>query len=170
MAGGIQPGTIATSVDSILSENRQIDHVVEAIKSMGPDWEIRKSITIEDILGEPGEYSFLANGNSQRWESDGGWIYRNNKLVGVCENKWQASRKNACERAFRYLGVFRGDEAWRIFVSCEGPGFVNQFGGGATGPFIDIMNHAGATVLENEHDPDEYARRLREWLNRLANS
>ena len=165
MKGGIQPGTTASSAESVLSENRQIDLVAQVIREMGSDWSIRKSISIEEIMGYLGEYSRNANGESQTWFSDGGFIYYKDILVGVCENKWQVARANACERVCKYLTFMSGSQ---LFVSCEGPGFIRLDGGGSTGPLIDMLRFAGATVLENVTDPVEYKRQLYLWLNSLV--
>ena len=141
MPGGIQPGTCATSKESTLSEARQVDIVENVISSRGDDWRIEKSILIEDILGYLGEYSRLKNGKSQTYSADGGFVYYKNKLVGVCENKYQKTRQNACERACRYLLFLKPEQ---IFVSCDGPGFTRKDGQGSTGPIIDLFKHAGS--------------------------
>ncbi len=164
MAGGIQPGTVATSANSQQSEDKHTRLVAEVVESMGPDWEIKKSLTIEEITGHQNEYSRKANGKSQEWQSDGGFLYYRGKLVGVCENKWQKNRENACERAFRYLALFEGRQ---MFVSCEGPGFKKVDGGGSTGPTIDMLRFAGATVVENLSDEAEYRQHLKLWIESL---
>ena len=165
MKGGIQLGTTASSTESVLSENRHIDLVAQVIREMGSDWSIRKSMPIEEIIGYLGKYSRNANGKSQAWFSDGGFIYHKDILVGVCENKWQAARANACERVCKYLAFMQPRQ---LFVSCEGPGFIPLDGGGATGPLIDVLRWRGATVLENVTDPVEYKRQLYVWLNSLV--
>ena len=167
MPGGIQPGTCATSRNSQISENRHVDLVTEIVLEMGSHWEIRKSLSIEEIMGYPGEYSRLANGKSQVWIADGGFVFYRGELVGVCVNKWQDARKNACERVCKYLTFLRGTQ---MFVSCEGPGFLRKDQGGSTGPLIDMLRYAGATVLENVTDEAEYRRRLRLWLQSLVPS
>ena len=86
-------------------------------------------------------------------------------LVGVCENKWQKARQNACERVCKYLTFLPPK---RMFVSCEGPGFLKKNGGGSTGPLIDMLRHAGATVLENTTDEKEFKNQLRDWLQSLV--
>jgi len=165
MPGGIQPGTVATSENSTLSEEKHISLVAQVIQEMGPDWEIRKSLTIEEIMGYLGDYSRCANGKSQTWNADGGFIFYKKTLAGVCENKWQGSRENACERVCKYLTFLRASQ---MFVSCEGPGFLREDGGGSTGPLIDMLRYAGVTVLENVTSEVEYKRLLRAWLNSLV--
>lgn len=165
MAGGIQPGTTATSVNSVLSEQKHKDLVARAIAARGPLWKIKKSLTIEEITGKPGEYSLLSSGESQSWHADGGFVFYDDKLVGVCENKWQKARENACERVCKYLTFLHGSQ---MFVSCEGPGFVLTNGGGSTGPLIDMLRYAGATVLENVASEQEYLDHLNKWLDSLV--
>jgi hypothetical protein len=164
MPGGIQPGTTATSTESKKSEKRHIKLIAEEVNSMGPDWGLKKSLTIEEIVGKEAEYSKTKKGISQRWDSDGGFIFYQEKLVGVCENKYQANRENACERVCKYLTFLNGSQ---MFVSFEGPGFEKIYGGGSTGPLIDTLRHAGATVLENVSDEAEYRRHIRRWLESL---
>ena len=166
MGGGIQPGSTASSPESISSEEKHIDHVAAVISEMGDEWESRKSVTIEELLGHPGEYSRRKDGTSQEWESDGGFIFHRGQLVGACENKYQKTRENACERVCKYLTFLLAPQ---LFISCVGPGFVKKDGGGSTGPLIDMLRHKGATVLENV-DEKEFTRELKLWLKNLVNA
>ena len=101
MAGGIQPGTSATTKESASSERGHINLVSLAI-SLRPNLSLKKSVLIEDIANHPAEYSKCASGKSQRWYSDGGFIVTTDgKIIGVCENKYQKNRENACERVFK---------------------------------------------------------------------
>lgn len=161
---GIQPGTTATSVESHSSEILHNLWVEDIIKEMGADWSIQKSVNIVDI-NPSAEYSFDKRGKSQVWESDGGFIIYKGDIVGVCENKYQKSRKNACERVFRYLSFLKGNQ---IFVSCSGDGFKKQNGGGSTGPTVDMLKYCGAYVLENINE-DEFKNHLRKWLEKIKN-
>jgi len=165
MKGGIQPGTTASSAESVLSERRHIEYVSRAVSQRGPEWTIKKSITIKEILGHQGEYSRKKNGKSQEWQSDGGFIYYKDILVGVCENKWQTARENACERVCKYLTFMKGRQ---MFVTCRGPGFTRLDGGGSTGPLVDLLRFAGATVLVNVVDPVDIERQLNTWLDSLV--
>ena len=165
MSNGIQPGTTATSPESHASEVLHNKWVSEVLKEMGVDWEIKKSVNILDI-NPNAEYSFAQNKKSQTWESDGGFIIYKGKNIGVCENKYQKTSKNACERVFRYLSFMKGSQ---IFVSCSGEGFRKKFGGGSTGPTIDMLKLCGACVLENVYDEDEFKNHLREWLRKISN-
>lgn len=164
MAGGIQPGTSATTKESASSEKNHINLVSHAI-SLRPNLSLKKSVLIEDIANHPAEYSKCANGKSQWWEADGGFVTTTDgKIIGVCENKYQKARKNACERVCKYLTFLKGDQ---MFVSCYGPGFILKDGGGSTGPTIDMLRSAGAVVLENEADA-EFLNAFNDWLDSLV--
>jgi hypothetical protein len=162
---GIQPGTTATSIESHSSEVLHNQWVRDIINSMGADWSIQKSVAITDIF-DKAEYSFDKRGKSQIWESDGGFITYKGDIVGVCENKYQKSAQNACERVFRYLSFMKG---YQIFVSCSGSGFTKRNAGGSTGPTIDMLRYCGAYVLENVNDEDEFKIHLLEWLEKIKN-
>jgi hypothetical protein len=164
--GGIQPGTVATSPESSQSEKNHTKWIREVISEMGSGWKIEKSITIEEIIGKTPVYALNKKGESQSWESDGGYFYRQSKsgewiLVGAAENKWQKNRENACERAFRYLGFLKGNQ---IFVSCSGPGFTKMYGGGATGPMIDVLMYSGAYLIENVSEEQEFKKHFYTWI------
>jgi len=163
MAGGIQPGTSATTTESVLSEQKHIDLVLYAI-SLRPNLSLKKSVLIEDIADHPAEYSRCANGKSQRWDADGGFITTNDgQVIGVCENKYQGTRQNACERVCKYLTFL---DAHQMFVSCDGPGFEKKNGEGSTGPLVDMLKHAGAVVLENETH-EKFLEAINGWLDSL---
>ena len=165
MSSGIQPGTTATSIESHTSEVLHNQWVGDIIKEMGADWSIQKSVKITDI-NPSAEYSFDKRGKSQVWESDGGFIVYKGDILGVCENKYQKSRQNACERVFRYLSFFKGSQ---IFVSCSGDGFKKRKAGGSTGPTVDMLKFCGAYVLENVNEEDEFKNHLRKWLEKIKN-
>lgn len=165
MSNGIQPGTTATSVESHTSEVLHNQWVRDIINEMGADWGIQKSVNITDIFVDA-EYSFDKRGKSQIWESDGGFITYKGDIVGVCENKYQKSYQNACERVFRYLSFMKGSQ---IFVSCSGDGFKKRNAGGSTGPTIDMLKYCGAYVLENVISEDEFKVHLRKWLEKIKN-
>ena len=162
---GIQPNTTATSIESHASELQHNQWVHDIIDTLGSDWAIQKSVNITDI-NPNAVYSFDKRNKSQIWESDGGFIIYKGNIVGVCENKYQKSRKNACERVFRYLSFMKG---YQLFVSCNGEGFMNQNEGGSTGPTIDMLKFCGAYVLENVNDEDEFKVHLLEWLEKIKN-
>lgn len=169
MAGGIQPGTSATSEESRKAEKRHTQFVEEACMGY-PFLRRKKGASIEDLT--EGRYisnSRLADGSSQLWNSDGGFIHLlNGEMAGVAECKYQKARANACERAFRYFAIekFR-DEPWRIFLSCHGEGFEQKDEGGATGPYVDMMLNAGVTLIVNPSDED-FRNAAAEWLKRIA--
>jgi len=169
MAGGIQPGTVATSKESAASEKNHTKWIGEVVSELDSNWMIKKRILIEDIIGRKPTYALNADGDSQYWESDGGFFYRKSDsgvwvLVGAAENKWQRNRENACERAFRYLSFLRGSQ---IFISCAGPGFRKMNGGGATGPTIEMLMFSGAYVIENVNDEENFKNEFRNWVNTL---
>ena len=166
MAGGIQPGISATSIESHTSETLHNHWVNQVIGEMGSDWKIEKSMKISEIANHPVEYSYDSKGESQKWQSDGGFIFYKNKMIGVCENKYQKSRENACERVFRYLSFFKGSQ---MFVSCSGDGFRKASKGGATGPTLDMLKHCGAYVIENVNDEISFKKHLKVWLESLEN-
>ncbi len=150
--GGIQTGTTATSIFSKNSEKLHIKWINEVFSTLGSEWSREKSLPISE-------------GSDQVWESDGGWIYHNRKLVGVAENKWQTARNNAVERGFRYLTEF--DEAHRIFISCSGPGFAESQKKGSTDAFIIRARKKGIKVLVNVIDEQEFKSEFTKWLNTL---
>ena len=94
---------------------------------------------------------------------DGGFIMYKDNPIGVCEHKHQEKRPNACERAFKYLTIFKPHQ---IFVSTTGPGFVCENGGGSTGPMLEMAMYCGMTVCENA-ERTEYRETFRSWLECL---
>ena len=126
-------GTAAfTTKESAESEKNHTQWVHDVINELGPDWSVKHSMTIKELIGEQPTYACLKNGKSQVWESDGGYIFWKGYLVGVAENKWQKARENACERACRYLTFLKGHQ---LFVSTAGPGFILKDGGGGNRTF-----------------------------------
>jgi hypothetical protein len=150
--GGIQPGTTATSTFSSDSEKLHIKWINDIFSTLGPEWTRKRSLPI-------------CEGSNQVWESDGGWIYYNDVLVGVAENKWQKNRQNAVERGFRYLAEF--EEAHRIFVSCSGPGFAESVNKGSTDAFVIKARNRGMVVLVNVSDEQDFKNQFLTWLNNL---
>ena len=160
-------GTTAfTTKESSQSEEDHVLWISEVIRELGSDWHIRHFMSIEEIIGKKPEYALLKDGvTSQGWESDGGFIFYRNKLVGAAENKWQKARENACERACRYLTFLRGKQ---LFVSTAGPGFIKKNGGGATGPCIEMLRFSGACVTENVNTENEFKALFSEWVISLV--
>jgi hypothetical protein len=118
----------------------------------------------EWISIEKNKYAWLKNGKPQTINPDGGFIMYEDKPIGVCEHKHQVAKPNACERAFKYLTIFKPQQ---IFVSTTGPGFVCVPGGGSTGPMLEMAMYAGMCVLENADEP-EFKKTLRNWLDALV--
>ncbi len=173
MAGGIQPGGVATSIQSATAEKNH-NLIVEQVAKTFPRVELRKSMTIVDIckMNNPDyevEYSFCKNGTSQKWLSDGGFIYIDGVLSGVAECKYQKAVENACERAGKYSAWIKALPAERTFITCHGPGFEKRLGGGSTGPMIDVARSAGATVLVNP-TPEKQEEEFRIFLKNLIES
>ena len=158
-----------TSEESLNAEKKHMRILNEVASSMR-GYSFKGGLYISELLLEsaPQKYSFIKDGKtSQAWHADGGWVFKGGKLVGVAECKYQKSRQNACERAFRYLTVdkFR-EEPKRIFLSCYGPGFSNKNGGGSTGPMLDMAKNAGISVHENIDDR-RFRLVVKEWLESL---
>ena len=154
-----------TTKESTESEKNHTQWVHDVISELGEDWSVKHSMTIAELMGQQPTYARLKNGESQAWESDGGYIFHKRRLVGVAENKWQTARENACERACRYLTFLKGDQ---LFVSTAGPGFVLKDGGGATGPFLDMLKFSGACVTENVNNEQEFKAIFKEWVLSLT--
>ena len=154
-----------TTKESKQSETNHNQWIVDVLDSLGPDWDRKKSMSIEELTGQPGVYSLDKKGNSQTWSSDGGYIFYKERLVGVAENKYQKSDQNACERAARYLTIplFR-NQPHRFFLSVYGPGFIKKEGKGSTGPFLDAMMTAGVYVIENVNDEQEFKHFFKKWV------
>tara|TARA_Y100000034_G_C6759361_1_gene338082 strand:+ start:38 stop:580 length:543 start_codon:yes stop_codon:yes gene_type:complete len=155
-----------TTEESKAAEAKHTSLIAEILKQK-PEINTQKSLSIEALCEGKNPYSLDKRGRSQKWQADGGWIYINGELAGVAECKYQDSRQNACERAFRYLTVDRFRlEPHRIFFSCYGPGFTQENGGGSTGPFLDMASQAGIAVLENPTDKT-FKIKFETWLRRL---
>ena len=170
MAGGIQPGVVATSIQSATAEKNH-NLIVEQVAKTFPRVELRKSIDIVDIckMNNPEykpEYCFRKDGTSSKWISDGGFIFIDGVLKGVAECKYQAARANACERAGKYPAWIKPVPPERTFITCHGEGFVKKLGGGSTGSMIDAARSAGSTVLVNPTF-DEQAEEFRIFLQKL---
>jgi hypothetical protein len=156
-----------TTVDSKESERQHSLWVNDVIKEKGPDWTLRKSVKVSDILATKGmdnEYALRINGDSNEINSDGGFIFYKDKMVGCAENKYQTARQNACERALKY-GTF---VPWRgCFISVDGTGFIKKRGSHATGTFIEMARFAGATLVENANET-EFKNAFRKMLEGLV--
>jgi hypothetical protein len=152
----------ATSTESKDSEVLHQKLVKSHFEKLGSDWSLSKSLPIGDVVKSQ-KYSFKKNGKSQEYDADGGFVYYKNKLVGVCENKHQKSRKNACERLAKYLFI-PGIGPKNMFLTCTGPGFVNEDGQGSTGPILDLAMNAEVFILENPK-PEEVKQKLQDWTD-----
>ena len=155
-------GHCATTTDSKNSEALHTRLVKSHFDKLGSDWLLKKSLPIGNVVKEQ-KYSFNQKGESQQYNADGGFVYYKNKLVGVCENKHQGTRRNACERMARYLFI-QGIGPKNMFITCAGPGFVNKKCGDSTGPLLDLAIDAGAFILENPK-PEEVKQKLQDWTD-----
>ena len=158
---GTRPFTTEASKDA---EEKHTSIINDILQEEFPAIEIRKAVSIDSLVEGKIEYSHKKDRSSQEWLADGGWLYYNDKLVGVLECKYQKTRQNACERLFRYLAVnlFRR-QPYRVFVSCYGPGFESKMGGGSTGPVLDMARNAGIKALENPSEA-KFIEELRSWI------
>ena len=154
-----------TTKESTQSEENHTQWVHDVISELGPDYRVKQSMTIKELIGKEPTYALLKNGKSQEWKADGGFVFYKGKLVGVAENKWQTARENVCERACRYLTFLKGKQ---LFVSTYGPGFILKYGGGATGSFLDMLMFSGACVTENVYDEQEFKTIFKKWLLSLT--
>ncbi len=157
-----------TTKESKLSEENHVLWISQVINELGEGWSIEYSMTIEDLMeGRKPVYGLNAKGESQAWVSDGGFFFYKGRFVGVAENKYQSARNNAVERVGRYpfSPLIKPEQ---MFVSCSGDGFKLIYGGGATGPLIDMMRCSGVTVLENVNEEKEFKRIFKEWITNLV--
>jgi len=155
-----------TTEESKEAEDRHTSLIKEVFQAV-PMLEIKKEVSIQWLTSGNNSYSLRKDKESQVWRADGGYIYYKGVLVGLAECKYQWSRQNACERAAKYLLIDElYAEPWRLFISCYGPGFVLEDGGGSTGPLLDMMKHRGVTILENPTD-EEFLRELQSYLSRI---
>ena len=90
------------------------------------------------------------------------------RIVGVCENKYQKDHRNACERACKYQVYFNFKPS-QVFLSCSGEGYTfdtDRWGGGATGTMYDIMKYNGTFIIINPTE-QEFKQTLRDWFKQL---
>lgn len=154
-----------TTKESITSERFHkeiIDEVYEELKNEDPNWEIRHSISLEELFNRPCEYALhVRNKKSLTFEADGGWIFYNGKLVGVAENKYQSNTTNALERAHRYRGLVPNEN---LFISITAP--IQS----AVAKVIETANFFGHFVVVNVTDKDEFRAKVVEWFNIMKKS
>lgn len=156
-----------TTTNSKNAEKKQKE-ILKKILSEFPEIKRKKGLSVSTIC-ENWDYSRLNQKNKKCSviNADGGWLFIDEKLVGVVECKYQSNPKNACERAFKYLAVpeFISDPS-SIFISCHGKGFEKTEEGASTGVFIDMCKNIGITIYENPDDAD-LERHFREWISNL---
>ena len=165
--GGIQKNSTknngaGVSTKSQISENlhqKIVSESVDNVFGFNPKgWSFRKKVPLAYLTKTQHGWGVQQNGKSTVVESDGYFLFYNNKLVGVTEHKQQGDAGNACERFHKYLAYASiwDLEPWQIFGSFTGDGFykpiLNVTGGGQTGATIETLLAYGATVVTN---PDE---------------
>ena len=146
-----------------------VDEVFNEFKSQDDRWEKRKYITVAEIIGEENVvFARRKDGSSNQIESDGGIIFWDNILLGVCEDKYQTNFQNACERGCKYQ-VYFNLKPNQIFLSVGGKGFefdLEEGSGLSTGTFYDMVKYRGYSIAINETE-DQFKTRLRVWFNTL---
>ena len=156
-----------TTLQSLAAEETHIS-IITKVLSRYTNITVEKERKVSDFCDNY-EYSMLKEGKSQVIRSDGGWIYKDNELIGVAECKYQSSRQNACERAAKYIFVpeiYKNPS--KLFISCYGQGFEMKQGGGSTGPFIDMARNIGVSIHENLNNND-LEQAFEEWLIKQIN-
>ena len=161
-----------TTKESFISEKKHIslvDEIFNEFKSIDDKWEKKKAIRTEDLIGKENIINAIRmDGTSTEIVSDGGIIFYDGKIVGVCENKYQKDHRNACQRASIYPLYFNIKPS-QVFLSCTGEGYTfdtDRWGGGATGTMYDIMKSKGTFIILNPTE-QEFKQTLRDWFKQL---
>ena len=165
-----------TTKESKDGEANHTKWVKEIISEYSSDFSIDYSMTIDDIVGaEFNEFAHLKNGKSSVIKSDGGFIkYKNKKVIGVCEHKYQKAIENACQRGLYYLGFLHD---YQLFLSTSGAGFSEEkmtSRSTATARFVAIAKFGykhkglerGIGVSHNENE-EEFKKTFRDWFEYL---
>jgi len=167
-------GHCASSTQSKGSENNFINILKEEVAQLGPNFGLLKRATTEQIYGKT-TISRKLSGKPSYITPDGGFITYKGKIVGAAENKYQHSRLNACERAFRYIPIAAacGFDVSNVLLNLEGEGFTFDGTNGSTqtmslstGGFVQGCITIGYTFFLNE-SPDPLRVKLREKLNKI---
>lgn len=148
-----------TTEESQTSEdfhNRVIREVFSEYQKNDPNWEIKFSISLEELYNRPCKYALdVRTKKSLVFEADGGWIFYNGKIVGVGENKYQSNTTNAIERAHRYRGLVPNQN---LFISINAP--VRS----AVAKVIETLDFFGVFVVVNVTDEVEFRKKVVEWF------
>tara|TARA_R100000742_G_C4269284_1_gene87759 strand:+ start:140 stop:667 length:528 start_codon:yes stop_codon:yes gene_type:complete len=162
-----------TTTESLISEEKHIslvDEIFNEFKSLDDKWNKVKGIPTEDLIGKENIiYAKCMNGTSTKINSDGGIILYDDKVVGVCENKYQKDHRNACERVCKYTLYFDIKPS-QVFLSCSGEGYTfdtDRWGGGQTGTMYDILKFRGVSIILNPTE-DKFKQTLRDWFKQLC--
>ena len=179
--GGIQENSTknngaGVSTESQISENlhqKIVSESVDNVFGFAPKgWSFKKKVPLSWLTRTQHGWGILKNGKSVSLESDGYFIFYNNKLVGVTEHKQQGDKGNACERFDKYptFASIWDLKPWQILGTFTGDGFykpvIGISGGGQTGATIERMLAYGATVLTNPNEK-EMEETIVDWLKRL---
>lgn len=133
MAGGIQPGMVATDAHA-----RKLDdqckhlknHIYSELKDVYPGLRLQKKLTKDQIPGGKGAC-----------EPDGGAWFYNDTLIAVFEGKKQQDRGNAIERWFKNNYICRKINPEVSYVTfCTGSGAYDN---GQIGKALNISHLEG---------------------------
>jgi len=153
---GTAPFTTKESQASENFHNRVIREVFREYQKNDSNWEIRHSISVEELYNKPCKYALdVRTKKSLVFEADGGWIFYNGKLIGVGENKFQTNTTNAMERAHRYRGLVPNEN---LFISINAP--VQS----AVAKVIETLDFFGVFVVVNVTDEDKFRNKVVEWF------
>lgn len=147
MAGGIQPGTVATDARA-RKLDEQCKHLKNdlytELKSVYPDLRLQKKLTKDQIPGGKGAC-----------EPDGGaWFYRDT-LIAVFEGKKQQDLGNAIERWFKNNYICRKINPNVSYVTfCTGEGAYDD---GQIGKALNVAHLEGF----NQYNPGDNSAFLR---------
>ena len=148
---------------------RLVREVYEEFKSKDDKWHCQREYSLVDFLGEENVINARRmDGSSNTVKSDGGFIFYDGKLVGVAEDKHQKTFENACERAWKYAGMYLL-KPYQIFITCGGKGYdfdLTKRSGRSTATMYDSMVKHGYWIAKNETN-EEIKTRLRDWFKQL---
>ena len=179
--GGIQENSTKNNGAGVSSQSQIAEDLHKKVVTESVDnvfgfapkgWSFKKKVPLAYLTKKQHGWGIQQNGKSTVVESDGYFIFYNNKLVGVTEHKQQGDAGNACERFDKYVtfAVIWDLKPWQIFGSFTGDGFYkpipNITGGGQTGATIERLLAVGATIVTNP-DEKELENSVVGWLKRL---
>lgn len=147
MAGGIQPGTVATDAAARKLDDQckhQKQRLYNELKDLYPDLTLQKKLTKNQIPG----------GNGACEPDGGAWFYRD-VLIAIFEGKKQQDRGNAIERWYKNNYICRKINPEVSYVTfCTGEGAYDN---GQIGKALNISHLAGF----NQYNPGDNSAFLR---------